>query len=521
MLTHAIPDEENHDPETRDAWIFPASFAQRRLWFIDQVEPGNTLYNVPGGFRIRGRLNPALLERSFAAVIARHEILRTTFRAEEGEPMQIVAEAAEFHLPVVDLRALPAAAREAEVARIIREESERPFDLRKGPLLRAALLELAPAEQVLVLSLHHIITDSWSQEVLMRELTSAYSALTNGAALSMPELPIQYADFAAWQRDAMQGEILEKELGFWRERLSGLAPLDLPHLPARAPAHGPEGATVSFELPEPLTAALRAMAKREGVTLFMALLAGWKAFLARYTGQTDIAVGSPISDRGRTETEGLIGFFLNTLVLRTDLGGNPTAREALRRVRDTSLEAFAHQDLPFEMIVEEVQPGRQHGRNPLLRVMFVLMTGEEKTWRTPDAEIEPLCIEESKAKFDLMLHLRRHRAHDQGRARFRYGFVQSRDGPPHRRPLRDPARRHGRSTRYENQFAAPHSSRGARTHSSACGMTRPPPSRRIARCTPSSRSKPGSTPPPSPSRMAMPASPTATSTGSPTRSPRR
>jgi len=398
-------------PEARDAWVFPTSFAQRRLWFIDQLETDKTVYNVPGAFRIRGHLHPGILERSFAAVIARHEILRTTFRPVNGEPMQIVAVTADFHLPVIDLRSLPAVAREAEVMRIIQAEPERPFDLAEGPLLRAALLELGPSEQVLILSLHHIITDSWSHEVLMRELTSIYSALIKGEMPALPELPIQYADFAAWQRGAMKGEVLEKELGYWRERLKGVAPLDLPHRPGHAPADASEGATFTFDLPEHVTAAVRAMAQREGLTLFTAFLAAWEAFLARYTGQTDIAVGSPISNRSRTETEGLIGFFLNTLVLRTDLSDNPTVREALRRVRDAALEAFSHQDLPFEMIVEELRPARQPGKNPLVRVMFVLITGDEKAWRTTDAELDPVPIAETKAKFDLMLHLR-----DTGRA---------------------------------------------------------------------------------------------------------
>jgi amino acid adenylation domain-containing protein len=398
--------DEGRKPPLREEWIFPTSFAQRRLWFIDQLEPGNTLYNVPGAFRIRGCLDHALLQRAFTEIIARHEILRTTFRAVDGEPMQIVAGSADFHLPRIDLRALPEATRDTEVIRIIREESRRSFDLAHGPLLRAALIDLAPAGQVLVIGLHHIITDSWSQEVLMRELTAVYSALTAGKPVELPELPIQYADFAAWQREAMQGEALDSQLHYWRKRLAGLAPLDLPHLPRHSQSRAPEGATELFDIPGPLIASLRTLAQREGVTLFMALLAGWKAFLARYTGQTDIAVGSPISDRGRTETEGLIGFFLNTLVLRTDLADNPTVREALQRVRDTSLEAFAHQDLPFEMIVEDLQPSRMPAKNPLLRVMFVLMSGEEKTWRTPDGTMEPLIIEESKAKFDLMLHLR-------------------------------------------------------------------------------------------------------------------
>jgi len=386
--------------------MFPASFAQRRLWFLEQLDPAATLYNFPEAFRIRGRLEPALLERSFAVVIARHEILRTTFRLVDGEPMQMVAEAMDFHLPVIDLTGMDPVAREENLARLIHDEAHRPYDLSNGPLLRPSLVQLDEREQVLIMSLHHIVTDAWSQDILMRELTTAYSALSKGQEPALPELPIQYADFAVWQREAMQGDALDQQLHYWRTRLAGLTPLDLPRLPRQSPSRAPEGAAETFVIPAPLAASLRTMAQREGVTLFMVLLAGWKAFLARYTGQTDIAVGSPISDRGRTETEGLIGFFLNTLVLRTDLSENPTVRETLLRVRDTSLEAFAHQDLPFELMVEDLQPSRLSARNPLLRVMFVLMTGDETTWQTPHGIIEPLFVEESKAKFDLMLHLR-------------------------------------------------------------------------------------------------------------------
>jgi len=405
-MTNGSPERNESANGVRDAWVFPTSFAQRRLWFMDQVEPGNTVYNVPLAFCIHGRMNPGLLEQAFAAVIARHEILRTTFREIDGEPMQIVSETSSFHLPVIDLRTLPAAEQETEKWRVIREESDRPFDLSTGPLFHAALLDLHASEQVLVVSQHHIITDSWSEQILMRELTAAYSALAEGAAPSLPELPIQYADFAAWQRDEMRGENRDKDLRYWRERLNGMAPLDLPHPPKQLPAPARASATYTFDLPDALTAPLRAMAQREGITVFMALLTGWKCLLARYSGQSDVTVGSPISNRGRTETEGLIGFFLNPLVLRTDLSENPTVGEALRRVRDTTLGAFAHQDFPFEMIVEELQPAREPGKNPIFRVMFVFLTGQEKTWRTADAEIERLPVEESKPKFDLTLHLR-------------------------------------------------------------------------------------------------------------------
>ena len=399
--------EESPATPPEDAWIFPTSFAQRRLWFLDQVEPGTTLYNVPGAYRIRGHADAGLLEKSFSELVARHEILRTTFRAVEGEPMQIVSERAEFHLPVIDLTGLKPEGREGEIARLIRAESEQPFDLGQGPLVRAALAEVGPAEQVLILGLHHILTDSWSQEILMRELTTIYAALKRGQAPALPEMPIQYADFASWQREMMRGEALDKATAFWRGRLEGLAPLALPEVAKHGGRHpGAEGDACAFELPAALTTRLRSLAQQEGVTLFMALLGAWQAFLARLTGQTDIAVGSPISHRSRTETEGLIGLFLNTIVLRTDLAHNPTVGEMLRRVRQTTLEAFAHQDLPFEMMVEDLQPARLAGRNPLLRVMFVLMSGEEKSWTCPGAVFEPLAVEESKPKFDLMLHLR-------------------------------------------------------------------------------------------------------------------
>jgi len=406
VVTNANPEAANHDPAVGDAWVFPASFAQRHLWSIDQGEPGGTLYHVPGAFRIRGRLDHGLLDRAFSEMIARHEILRTTFRVADGEAVQFVASPSPFHLPAADLRSIPAAAREAEVMRVSRELSARPFDLRDGPLLRATLLDLGPAEQVLLLSLHQIVTDCASQEIFMDELTSIYSALATGASPALPELPIQYADFAAWQREAMQGDILQRELAFWRETLSGLEPLDFPDLPRHSRDRAPEGATFAFDIPEHLGAALRAMARKEGITLFMALLAGWKIFLARHTGHTDIGVGSPVSGRVRAETEGLIGLFVNTLLVRTVLADNPSVRDTLHRVRDAALDAFTHQDLPFEMLVDELRPAPLAGKNPLLRAMFVYTIGEAKTWRTPDAVIEQLPFVEPKPRFDLMVRLR-------------------------------------------------------------------------------------------------------------------
>jgi amino acid adenylation domain-containing protein len=406
VVTKAIPDEESSRKDAPDAYIFPTSFAQRRLWFLEQLDPTATLYNFPEAFRIHGRVSPALLERSFAIVIDRHEILRTTFRLLDGEPMQVVAEAMDFQLPVVDLTSLEPGAREAELTRLIRNEANLPYDLACGPLIRPSLVQLSADEQVLIMSLHHIVTDAWSQEVLMRELTAAYSALSVGREPELPALPIQYADFAVWQREAMSGEPIKKSIAHWRKRLAGLAPLQLPGRASGLARKEGEGGTCAFDLPPELTASLKALARPEGATLFMTLLAGWQALLARFTGQADIAVGSPISDRSRTETEGLIGFFLNTLILRTDLSGDPTVRDVILRARDTTLEAFGNQDLPFEVLVEELHPKRLRTETPLLRVMFVMVNGAEKSWAIPGGVIEPMKVEESKAKFDLMLHLR-------------------------------------------------------------------------------------------------------------------
>nr|WP_225937950.1 non-ribosomal peptide synthetase [Myxococcus sp. RHSTA-1-4] len=351
----------------------PLSFAQQRLWFLDQLEPGSSAYNIPSALRLMGVLDLKALERAFTELVRRHESLRTTFVATDGQPTQVIFPPVDFPLGTVDLTELPAGEREAEAHQLAEQELRRPFNLAHGPLLRAMLMRLADTEHVLVLTMHHIVSDGWSMGVLVRELTALYAAYSEGRPSPLPELPVQYADFAAWQRGWLHGDALESQLGWWREQLGGAPaglelPTDRPHpaVPSR------RGASVPVSLAGPVAEALEALARREGVTPFMLLLAGFQTLLARYSGQDDISVGSPIAGRNRSETEGIIGFFVNTLVLRTRMGAEQTFRQLLAKVRETTLGAYAHQDVPFEKLVEELQPSRDLRRTPLFQVMFTL-----------------------------------------------------------------------------------------------------------------------------------------------------
>jgi len=371
-------------PVARDAGAFPLSFAQERHWFIEQLQPGNVAYNLPTSLRIRGRLRPAILARTFAEIVRRHETLRTTFTLSAGaddagpagaaeaagRPVQIVAPPAPVPLPLVDLAALPAVRREEEARRQAVAESLRPFDLARGPVLRAALLRLGEEEHALLATLHHIASDGWSGGILVRELAELYDAFSQGRPPVLPELPIQYADFAAWQRRTLQGAVLERELAYWRRQLGDGPPvLELPTDRPRPAIAGFAGGNVAMVLAEGAGAErLRALFRGEGATLFMLVLAAFQALLARYTGQTDVAVGTPVANRQRTETEGMIGFFVNTLVLRGDLSGEPTFRELLGRARRVAIEAFSHQDLPFGKLVEELNPERSLTHAPLFQV---------------------------------------------------------------------------------------------------------------------------------------------------------
>jgi Condensation domain len=330
----------------------PLSFAQQRLWFIDQMEPGNPSYNMPGAVRLTGALSASALEASLNEIVRRHESLRTTFSAVNGQPMQVIAPTLSMALPVTDVRGQSEAEREAQVRKLVAEDAMRPFDLARGPLFRVRLLRLGAEEHVMLFSMHHIISDEWSLGVLVRELATLYEAFCQDRPSPLPELPIQYADFARWQREWLQGEALESQLAYWRHQLGDSLPaLQLPFDRPRPAAQSYRGAAHSFVMSAEASASLKALSRQEGMTLFMTLLAALQTLLHRYTGQDEIVVGTDIANRNQLETEGLIGFFVNHLVLRTKLGGNPTFRQLLRRVREVTLGAYAHQDLPFDKLV--------------------------------------------------------------------------------------------------------------------------------------------------------------------------
>jgi amino acid adenylation domain-containing protein len=383
----------------------PLSFAQRRLWFMDRLEPGSPAYNIPHALRLRGRLDPRAMRRALGEVARRQESLRTVFRDTEGDPVQVVLPPAPVPLPLVDLSGLPAAAREAETRRRLYDESMLPMELARGPLFRAVLLRMGAEEHGLLLTVHHIVSDGWSNAVLVREASAAYEALSEGREPALPPLPVQYADYAAWQRERLSGERLEEELGWWRERLAGAPPvLEMPTDRPRPAGGAGMADVVDFVLPPETVAGLRSLGREGGATLFMTLLAGWQLLLSRWSGQTDVSVGTSVAGRTRRELEPLVGFFVNTLVLRTDLGGRPGFRELLGRVRERVLGAFAHQEVPFEKLVEELAPERTLQHTPLFQAMFVLQNQGRAEVRLGALEAEPLGRGGEAAKFDLRLN---------------------------------------------------------------------------------------------------------------------
>ncbi len=381
------------------------SYAQQRLWFLDQLEPNSSFYNIPAAVRLQGTLNITALEQSFSEVIRRHESLRTRFGAVDGLPVQLIEEAQAFTLAVLDLSTLEESEREAEARRVASEESQRPFNLSAGQLLRVSVLKLTGQEHVLLCTMHHIISDGWSMGVLIRELTTLYEAYVTGEESPLPQLEIQYADFAHWQREWLQGDVLERQLVYWREQLADAPPLlELPADYPRPAVQTFRGAHQSMRLSESLTTDLKSLSQSAGVTLFMTLLAAFQTLLSRYSGQEEIIVGTPIAGRNRSETENLIGFFINTLVLRTDLTGNPSFSEMLRRVREVALGAYAHQEVPFEKLVEELQPDRDMSRTPLFQVMLVLQNAPVvEVVKIQGLEVSGVAGESGTAKFDVTL----------------------------------------------------------------------------------------------------------------------
>ncbi|MCC6606147.1 MAG: non-ribosomal peptide synthase/polyketide synthase [Anaerolineae bacterium] len=385
------------------------SYAQQRLWFLDRLDPGSSTYNIPLAMQLRGFLNPFALEQAIETVIIRHEALRTTFALHEGQPVQVISPPAPLKLAQIDLQSLSLTQGAARARELIYQEVEQPFNLEAGPLYRFSLLRLAPDWHIIVANFHHIIFDAWSQELFAREVVILYDAYIGDKANPLPDLAVQYADFAVWQRQWLQDKILEKQLAYWRQKLAE-APtaLDLPTDRPRPPVQTFNGANFTFLIPAERQRAINALCQQEGVTLFMLLLAAFKVLLARNTNQTDILVGSPIANRNHAQLEGLIGFFVNTLVLRTDLGQNPTFRELLERVRQTTLEAYSNQDVPFEQLVALLQPERNLSISPFFQVMLVLQNVPVHYNRLTDIEVEPYTVEETTAKFDITLFLEEH-----------------------------------------------------------------------------------------------------------------
>jgi amino acid adenylation domain-containing protein len=384
----------------------PLSFAQERLWFLEQLEPQSVAYNICRASRLFGNLNTSALEASLNEIISRHETLRTAFRLVDGRPVQFVQPARNISIKIADLRSMATEERDSEIQRRIKAEVERPFDLSAGQLLRCTLLRVSDQEHVLILMTHHSASDAWSMGILTRELWTLYEAFSNGKPSPLAFLPVQYSDYAVWQRNWFQSEVLDAQLAYWKKQLENFSILNLPTDGTRPPRQSSKGARFSITLPQKLTASLNELSNRIAVTPFMTLLTAFQVLLYRYTGQEDIVVGSPVANRRRPEIEGLIGFFVNTLVLRADLSGNPSFRELLVRVKDTCVAADANQDLPFEKLVQELQPERDLSRNPLFQVMFVLQNATRPFSGIAGLRVEPIEIETTRSPFDLSLFLR-------------------------------------------------------------------------------------------------------------------
>ena len=384
----------------------PLSFAQQRLWVLDQLEPNNPLYNIPRTLRLKGRLNVSALERAINEILRRHESQRTTFAVKDGHPVQVIAPSLTIALNPEDLSSYPEAQREAPARKLGIEEAQRPFDLAKGPLVRARLLRLSDQDHILLLTMHHIVSDAWSAAIALSELCALYEAFSSGKPSPLPELVVQYADYAAWQRNWFQGEVLDKQISYWKKQLAGApALLDLPTDRPRPEVRTFQGAFESIPLSPDLAASLKIFSQAEGVTLFMTLLAGFQTLLSRYSGQEQIVLGTDVANRTTTETEKMMGFFINLLALRTDLSGNPTFRDLLGRVREVALSAYAHQDMPFDKLVEELQPERSLGHNPLVQALFVMQNTPRHKEELPGLKLSPFPTPITRSKFDLAVFM--------------------------------------------------------------------------------------------------------------------
>ncbi len=396
------------------------SFAQEAVWFLDQLEPERALHNVPGAVRLTGRLDSGALARSLGEIVRRHESLRTVLTLRDGLPYQVPRPAGPFSLPITDLGGLGRAEAEAEVQRLATEEAHRVFDMAEGPLFRAFLLRLTAQEHVLVLNFHHIVTDGWSMGVFTRELDQLYRAYREGRPSPLSEPTLQIGDFAAWQRAELAGKALEEHLDYWRQELAGeIAGVTLPTDRPRPAVQSFRGGHVTMQLSRKKSDELRALSQRRGVTLFMTLLAGFDVLMYDYSRETDVVIGSALAHRNRSELEGVIGFLVNMLILRTDLSGNPTFAEILERAKKVTLGAWSHQDLPLTRIVNEVQPERDLSKNPLFQVQFSLLTpdhnpavygyglaaGMIETLELPELVMTPVSVQYDNSRYDVAAFL--------------------------------------------------------------------------------------------------------------------
>ncbi|HIK05164.1 MAG TPA: amino acid adenylation domain-containing protein [Trichormus sp. M33_DOE_039] len=384
----------------------PLSFAQQRLWFLEQLQPDSYTYNLPTAVRLTGILDIGVLERSLNTIIQRHEVLRTQFKTVDGNPILQIQPSVELPLTVIDLQAFNLLEQDEEVRHLALKEAQTPFNLATDVLLRVKILRLAKDENVVLFTMHHIVSDAWSMEILVKELATLYTAFRANQPSPLPDLAIQYVDFAVWQRQWLQGKVLETQLDYWRQKLSGLLPvLQLPTDYPRGRVQTFHGAIESFSLSPQLSQGIIKLAKSAGVTPFVTLLTAYKIILHRYTGQTDILVGTPVANRHRREIEGLIGFFVNTLVLRTNIADNPSFQELLQQVRNTTWQAYDHQDIPFEKLVEVLQPERDLSFNPLFQVKFRLENAPIEKLELPGLTITPVNRTEASAKLDLSLDM--------------------------------------------------------------------------------------------------------------------
>jgi acyl carrier protein len=401
----SVPSQAELVPARRDE-LLPLSYAQQRLWFVQQLEPQSPAYNIAAAVRLQGRLNLRALEQMLNEIVRRHEATRTRFTNVDGHAVQLIAERLELNIANVDLSGAGAETRERLSRRLMIEEAQRPFDLERDVLLRMKLLKLAEDKHVALLTMHHIISDGWSIGVLIEEMSALYEAFTRGEPSPLAELPIQYVDYAVWQRRMLEGELLDAHVAYWKRQLhDSPALLKLPLDYPRPAVQSSRGAQQPFVLSRELSAQLNALSAREGVTLFMTLLAAFETLLYRYGGQTDIILGTNVANRRSTKTEKLIGFFVNMLVLRSDLSGNPAFRELLGRVREVTLDAYTHQDLPFEKLVQELRPERNLGHTLLFQAVFSLQNAEQKALQFSGLTLTPEEIDLGTAKYDLVLNM--------------------------------------------------------------------------------------------------------------------